>query len=227
MNILRLSTLSLFLAIAVITFGVSADVWAKPKCDNPPCGRGGGGGEAGITHVAKLTGAFAFSTANNSVNVTANSKGTELRSADPVTLIRPGGADQALWDFVFAQCRFFLPTSVVVPRFTAPSDGKGWTIGKGGGIVVGFRKIPFDVADGPVEVNLLLIGTTAYEEDFLPVSPDTTITHTLSHFIIWGQTVKGGTPGSKCHSDSVTGGTTFLGGSVLALTITAIPPPSP
>ncbi len=40
MNILRLSTLSLTLAIAVMTLGVSADGWAAPKCDTPPCGGG-------------------------------------------------------------------------------------------------------------------------------------------------------------------------------------------
>ncbi len=219
--------LAVLATLAFLGFSVpaAADPCEGPMDTHKHCkDRGGsGGGEADVTYRADLTGAFVFT----GEGMTANSKGTVLRSAASVTLIRPGGADQAIWNNVFEQCRFFGPTVVDVPSFTALSDGKGWTIEKGGGIGVSFRKIPFVVADGPVEVNLLLIGTTAYENDFLPVIPGTTITHTLSHFIIWGQTVKGGTPGSKCHSDSVTGGSTFLEEHKLALTITAIPLPSP
>ncbi len=46
MSILRLSTLSLTLAIAVMTLGYNPSL-AKPKCDDPPCGGGGGGGGGG------------------------------------------------------------------------------------------------------------------------------------------------------------------------------------
>ncbi len=90
MNIARLSALLLFTLI-LIPIGVSAhcegkhDVEGHPHCDtgDPP-----DPGDS-ITHVAKLTGAFAFDTENNSVDVTANKKGNVLRSADPVTLIKP------------------------------------------------------------------------------------------------------------------------------------------
>jgi len=46
MSILRLSTLSLTLAIAVFALGYNPSL-AKPKCDDPPCGGGGGGGGGG------------------------------------------------------------------------------------------------------------------------------------------------------------------------------------
>ena len=233
MKISRLSILLLFTTM-LIPIGASAHckgkhIDYKPHCDVEPPDTGDS-----ITHVANLTGAFAFDTVNNSVDVTANNKGTELRSAKPVKLTKPtDSALEAIWNNVFEQCPdFFGATMVDVPSFTAPADGKGWTINKEGGVSVAFRKIPFTVSNskvqGDVEVNLYLNGTTPYANDFLPVDPSPgtseTITHILSRFAIWGQTAKGGTPGGKCGGD--TRGGTFPMGRELALTITATAPPT-
>ncbi len=222
--------LAVLATLAFLGFSVpaAADPCAGPLDTHKHCkDRGGsGGGEADVTYTADLTGAFVF----NNEGMTANPKGTVLRGQADVTLVRDDGSDPALWNFVFAQCSFFLPPVVVVPSFTAPSGGgeKGWTIDKAGGISVVFRKIALgSVRDGPVEVKLYLIGTAAYEDDFLPVPPDTTITHELSRFAIWGQTVKGGTPGGKCHSGTGDGPLLFLDDHKLALTITATAPSPP
>ncbi len=223
MNILRLSTLSLTLAVAVFALGYNTSFADKP---DPITGHGPHDDDpSAIDYSVELTaGAFVFGTTHdNSVDVTANKKGTELRSADPVTLIRPTDSTlEGIWNNVFEQCPdFFGPTPVDVPSFEAPSDGKGWTINKEGGIGVAFRKIPFTIPMiGPVEVTLHLHGTTAYEDPFLPDDPaggQTTITHELSLFKIWGQTAKGGTPGLKCGGD--TRGGDLGPNSILTITV--------
>ncbi len=214
MNILRVSTFSL--TIVLFTMGalilpvntaLADDCKGKhkklPGCDGP----GPGGDPSVLTYTADLTGAFVF----NEV-VTVNSQETVLTSTDSVTVNRPDESsapnEAALFDSVFAQCNiFFGPTPVDVPSFTAPAGGKGWTIEKPGGIHVNFIKIPLSIPNiGDVEVTLGLIGTTPYEDLFLPVDPDTPITHELTRFGVQGTTAKKVKPRLVCHDESVPGG---------------------
>ena len=199
MNSLRLSIISLALALAVMTLGVSADSWAAPKCDNPPCGGGGGGGGGGddpIVYIAELTGAFEFRE-----EVTLNSKENQLKSANSVTINRPTAPTfEALWNNVFEHCPNFFGSSMVdVPGFTAPAGKKGWRIDKPGGVRVNFGGIPFPQEDfagflipDSAWVNLALIG----EIDFSVPFPPSEVT--LSHFQIYGQTEAGVTPRLAC-----------------------------
>ncbi len=215
MDTLRLSSLSLTLAIAMMMLGVSADGWAAPKCDSPPCGGGGGGGgggEGGIEYTAVLTGAFAFDTEKNSVVVTANKQGNVLKSEFEVTLKRPD--DDTLlpiWNSVFDKCpNFFGPTTSQVPGFTAPAGKKGWTIAKAGGVRVNFE-ITFPQDTFPQEgfdkflnpdsawVALSLIGDRTFDQAF-PPPPLERIQ--LSHFTIHGQTESGVTPRLACDDEN-------------------------
>jgi hypothetical protein len=200
MNSLRLSIISLALALAVMTLGVSADSWAAPKCDNPPCGGGGGGGDDPIVYIAELTGAFKFKE-----EVTLNSKENQLKSDSDghVTITRPESTDpfRAVWDYVFSKCpNFFVgPTPVEVSGFEAPAGKKGWTIDKPGGVRINFRNIRFPQVEFPgylipdsAWVNLALIG----EIDFSVPFPPSKVT--LIHFQIYGQTESGVTPRLAC-----------------------------
>ena len=162
--------------------------------------------EDAVVFTVELTGAFAFDTENNSVDVTANKRGIVLKSADPVTLIRPNDPIfQTIWNSVFEKCpNFFGPTPVNVPSFTAPAGRKGWTIEKAGGVRVNLRDIPFpqEAIDGSLNVErawvaLSLIGDRAFQDPFPP--PDTIV---LSHFTIHGQTEKGVTPRLACDDEN-------------------------
>ena len=218
MNILRLSTHSLTLAIAVITLGYNPSFAGKPDSEG---NHDHGDDPSVLTYTADLTGAFVF----NEV-LTVNSQETVLTSTDSVTVDRPdessASTEAALWDSVFAQCNiFFGPTPVDVPRFTAPAGGKGWTIEKPGGIRVNFRKIPLSIPNiGDVEVTLSLIGETPYSDPFLPVDPDTTITHELTRFEVQGTTAKKVKPRLVCHDESVPGSGDLTTPSILTITAT-------
>ena len=217
MNISRVATFSLTLAVAVFALG-----YVNPSLAGKPDSEGNhdhGDDPSVLTYTADLTGAFVF----NEV-VTVNSQGTVLTSTDPVTIIRPIDPSlETAWNAVFAQCNiFFGPTPVVVPSFTAPADGKGWTIEKPGGIRVNFRKIPLSIPNiGDVEVTLSLIGETPYSDPFLPVDPDTTIAHELTRFEVQGTTAKKVKPRLVCHDESVPGGGDLTTPSILTITATA------
>ena len=252
MNTLRLSTVALTLAIAVVALGYVNPSFAgkdkecpahpscKPDDPEPPAG--------GIEYSATLTGAFAFT----DVDVTSDAKGIVLKSADNITITRPGGTVMPtevicatatatdtdtdllckLWNSVFEQClNFFGPTIVDVPSFEAPSERKGWTIDKPGGVRVNFRSIPFIVpVNGEVEVTLVLIGTTDYDKPFLPADPDdsenpTMIKHELSSFWIYGKSGRGA-PDKHCQDGSDEGIGLLLPNSSLTITATlALTPP--
>jgi len=205
-----------------------------PGCDGP----GPGGDPSAIVYTAKLTGpltgpldefgeptptpgAFEF----GSLDATLNSNETVLRSTDSVTVFRPVESsapnEAALWDSVFAQCNiFFGPTPVDVPSFTAPPDGKGWTIEKPGGIRVNFRNIPLSIPNiGDVEFTLSLIGETPYSDPFLPVDPDTTIAHELTRFEVQGTTAKKVKPRLVCHDESAPGAGDLTTPSILTIEV--------
>ena len=208
MNISRLSALLLF-TLMQIPMGASAHCGGKHGPGHPHCDTGDptDPGDA-ITYVATLTGAFAFDTENNSVDVTANKRGIVLKSADPVTLIRPiDPVLQTIWNSVFEKCpNFFGPTPVDVPGFTAAAGKKGWTIEKAGGVRVNLRDIPFpqEAFAGFLNVEsawvaLSLIGDRNFQDPFPP--PDTI---QLSHFTIHGQTESGVTPRLACDNENFT-----------------------
>ncbi len=220
MSIIRSSTLSLTVAIAVFALSYNpsfADKGNSGNCGDVHCGHGGDdGGGGGIVYIADLTGAFVFNE-----EVTVNSQETVLRSDESVTIMRPTDSLITLWNTVFEQCNiFFGPTPVDVPSFTAPPSGKGWTIEKPGGVRVNFRKIPLSVPIiGDVEVTLSLIGETPYSDPFLPVDPDTTITHELTRFEVQGTTAKKVKPRLVCHDEIVPGGGTLTTPSMLTITV--------
>jgi hypothetical protein len=202
MNIARLSALLLF-TLMLIPMGASAHCKGKHDVPGHEHCEPGDPTDPGdpITHVVTLTGAFAFATDGNSVDVTMNKRGNELKSADPVTLIRPTDEMlQIIWNSVFEKCpNFFLPTSVNVPGFTAPAGKKGWTIAKAGGVRANFQ-IAFPQEEFPGFLNvdsawvaLSLIGDRNFSDPFPPTGPIQ-----LSHFTIHGQTESGVTPRMAC-----------------------------
>jgi hypothetical protein len=222
MSTLRISVLLIFTTM-LIPIGASAHCEDKHGPGHPHCDTGDptDPGDS-ITYVATLTGAFAFDTVNNSVDVTANKQGNVLKSAGPVTLIRPGGAvipsEQTIcatdpvtdelcliWNSVFVECpHFFGPTPVNVTGFKAPAGRKGWTIEKPGGVRVIFRDIPFPQEGFPGSLNvesawvaLSLIGDRDFDDPFPP-----TETIQLSHFTIHGQTESGVTPRLACADEN-------------------------
>ena len=136
MNILRLSTLSLTLAITVITLGYANPSFAdNPKtgeCNPGHCDHGGEDPPSGLTYTVDLRGttvnfvtrgAFEFDPANASsaVSATLNSKGLDLTGAGPVTMKRAGSiancaggdADDVsaciIWNDVFNLCGLLGP----------------------------------------------------------------------------------------------------------------------
>ncbi len=210
MNIARLSALLLF-TLMLIPMGASAHCKGKHGPGHEHCEPGDPTDPGDpITHVVTLTGAFAFETENNSVDVTANKQGKVLKSADPVTLVRPD--DDTLlpiWNSVFDKCpNFFGPTTSQVPGFTAPAGKKGWTIAKAGGVRVNFE-ITFPQDTFPQEgfdeflnpesawVALSLIGDEPFQNPFPP-----TDTIELTHFTIHGQTESGVTPRLACDDEN-------------------------
>ena len=210
MNISRLSALLLF-TLMLIPIGASAHCKGKHGAGHPHCEPGDPPDPGDpITHVVTLTGAFAFETENNSVDVTANKQGKVLKSADPVTLVRPD--DDTLlpiWNSVFDKCpNFFGPTTSQVPGFTAPAGKKGWTIAKAGGVRVNFE-ITFPQDTFPQEdfgeflnpesawVALSLIGDEPFQNPFPPTG-----TIELTHFTIHGQTESGVTPRLACDDEN-------------------------
>lgn len=213
MNIARLSALLLF-TLMLIPIDASAHCKGKHDDPNHPHCDTGGPPDPGdpITHVVTLAGAFAFATDGNSVDVTMNKQGNELKSAAPVTLIRPSDSMlEMIWNSVFDKCpNFFAPTPSRVPGFTAPAGKKGWTIAKAGGVRVNFAitfpqdtfpQEGFDVFLNPTSawVALSLIGDELFQNPFPPTGPIP-----LSHFTIHGQTESGVTPRLACDDENFT-----------------------
>ncbi len=162
MRILRLSTFSLTLAIAVFAFG-----YVNPSfADKPPHSHGGDPVTVTVDLIgpmAEVRGAFefvspAFATLDNG----------SLKGDEAVTMVRPDPGDaNALieWNRVFDLCGLLGPSDAVdVPEFTDSAGRKGWQVRRIGETVavevqVQFR-FPLDspLSDDPLSVSLQLHG---------------------------------------------------------------------
>ena len=141
MRILRLPTLSLTLAVAVIAFGYNPSF-----ADKPDCGRHNHSNDPVFpTGMTVQFSGGAFVSVNPALGVTAEAEVT-LGGDEPLHMIRPGGTDpmnvcagtatdiNALclaWNSVFDLCGLLGPTGMeVLPEFTAQDGRKGWTVEK-------------------------------------------------------------------------------------------------
>ncbi len=137
MNISRLATLSLTMAIAVFALGYNPSFADKPICgdnNDQHCDHGDDPGfPTGIT-VQLIGGAFVSVDdvgIPTPVGVTAEAE-VKLSGDEPIRMIRPG-ADPALlsWNMVFDLCGLLGPPgSPEVLEFTVPAGRKGWAIEK-------------------------------------------------------------------------------------------------
>ncbi|MCH7508854.1 MAG: hypothetical protein IIB68_03315 [Proteobacteria bacterium] len=210
MNTLRLSTLSLSLAIAVMTLGYANPSFAdKPDindCEEPAAGHchdDDGNGETSAVYTAKLTmGGFIFRDMNDNsaiaVTVTPNKRGNSYHSKVALDMSRPPDIppddptdDQMAWDIVFGSCANLLTTNP--PLGVAVADN--WTIDNSGGnkagtvgsdIRIRFKDVEAEGSD--VDINFDLIGVL--DDPFLPVGNDTS-SFTLTQFVIFGDKKRG------------------------------------
>ena len=195
MNTLRLSTLSLILATAVITLGyVDFASAGKPKCPGPhPKCDNGDNEEPPVTsgeYKAALTsGGFIF----DPEVVTPNSQGNSLYSDidDPITMSR--GSENMAWDLVFAGCAGLLSKVANANTFTV--KGANWHINGGAGseIRIRFKDVNFDTRG--VDIDFDLIGDKGIDLSgnpvpVLPVCGRPSV-FTLDRFSIFGQASKG------------------------------------
>ena len=229
MNILRLSTLSLTLAIAVFALGyVNPSFAGKPGACNiePPHPSCKDDPVSSIKYKVALEGAFLIPERD----ATLESRDQVLRSGDPVTIVRPDDPVfpvsenplQTTWDNVFAFCGLLNGTPTVAD-FTASSVKKGWTIGRPGGVQIRFRNIgTFSSTVGLLDLTLSLIGDCEYSGgtavcDPFPPAAGNTSRIPLTDYLVHA----GGQPGinSVCH------GTRDQLGDHSTLVITAPPVP--
>ncbi len=224
MNILRLSTLSLTLAIAVFSLGYVNPSAAKPTCPGHPSCKPPPVDP--ITYTVELMGrVFQFPP-----GVPVREDGALFpEPAAPLIFLRPGGVaicdsdstdntDEAAcaWDAVFAACENFLgpnpipgigPPAMLVSGFTVPAGN--WDIRQPGGVRL-VMSIPFDsngnsppIGDPYFSVSLQLIGDTFFDNPkapWLPVVPGSFIDYNIVDFWITGRTVKGVRPKNGCVS---------------------------
>ena len=249
MNILRLSTLSLTLVIAVISLGYANPSFAAPSCSKNPSHPDCIPDSAGITYSVELMGrVFHFAPPGP-----VKDDGALLAEpAVPLIFSRPTGdvpcdpnsdivADEAAcaWDAVFAACENFFgpnpipgigPTAMMVSGFTSPAGD--WSIDKAGGVRLAMS-IPFDsMGDSPpgpggtyFSVHLQLIGDTFFDSPHAPwlPAPGSSIPYNIVDFWITGGTAKGIRPKKGCVSGGVAEVTDFDFGQVRTLVITAPP----
>lgn len=223
MNMRRLSTLSLTLAIGVMTLGYVSPSFTKPACPgHPSCKDDGGAG--GITYTAELRGAFVF----GPLNVALEGQDERLKNGDDVTIVRPAtGAELTAWNLVFNVCGLLDPVS----DFTASGGKKGWRIARPGGVYVQFPVAALHSTIGLLDVSLQLIGDCSYSSggttdcDPFPPVPGQDNGHgdgiseiPLTHFNIHARGEKGITHSIEgCHSES----DDLLVDSTLVITATA------
>ena len=214
MNILRLSTLSLTLAIAVFSLGYVNPSAAKPFCPGSPSCKPPT--DNPIAYTAELTGtsdgAFVFAP----VIVTLETKAIDLQfETNPK--VRPLGGNNKNtgdWFNVFNSCDALGPTNL--PLTEIPDDFQVATFGgRGGGHRVGFIGIVYGPLARQVDVVVQLIGTCRDDvcrADFLPDdpvldpnTPDEPASNTKSHLMVTallqGHTLKGLKPRGHCNRD--------------------------
>ena len=198
MNIVRISTLSLTLAIVVVTLGFVNSSSAAPKnCEERPRP----GCDDPAVYMAELTmGGFIFSP----TPVTPNSQGNSFKGGDALTMNRddvvppsvPPG-DNLAWDLVLGNCTDLLTAngiSVPVSSFNVKS-GK-WKI-SGGGSDIRLRFFDIDFGKRGVDIDIDLIGVVG-SDPVVPVCTTPTSVFTLKKYSITGQ-AKRGLPGPSCN----------------------------
>lgn len=222
MNILRLSTISLTLAIAVFALGYANPSFAAPKkcAGNPdpiPPGCGGGEDPSGLTYTVAVTGgSFPFGPVPATLNGQENTLSPTM-NVPPFT--RPGDYDDCLlnsvtetqnaclaWDFVFNQCVTpFEPDPVPLIKSFVVAAGN-LSVQRPGDRTVLFNGILLPTADAPVvEIWVHLIGPEDGGFGFVPRNPMTgelavgTISIPMTRFWSGGRTVKGVKPRNSCH----------------------------
>ena len=199
MNTVRLSTLSLSLAVAVVTLGYATSAFAGKKCDagpeHPSC-KDGDNGEISAVYTAELTmGGFIF----GPVDVTPSKRGNSYHSEKTLKMSRPpddATPDQMVWDEVFSWCMDLLTTNP--PVSVAVADN--WTIDNSGGNKAGTVgsdiRIRFKDVEATgfedVDISFDLIGVIlAADGPFLPVEKGDTSSFTLTQFVIFGDKKRG------------------------------------
>ena len=208
MNTLRLSTLSLSLAIAVMTLGYANPSFAdKPDindCEEPAAGHchdDDGNGETSAVYTAKLTmGGFIFRDKDATaiaVTVTPNKRGNSYHSEVALDMSPPDNStDQMAWDEVFIKCANLLTTLPI----QSVSVADNWTIDNSGGNKAGTVdsdiRIRFKDVEATgckdVDISFDLIGVIlAADGPFLPVKKDDTSSFTLTQFVIFGDAKRG------------------------------------
>jgi len=228
MNILRLSTVSLTLAIAVFALGYANPSFAAPKnCvdddPRPSCPKDDPEPDPptpSVTYTAQLTGVFA----TDPVNVSPNGKENTLFPdfAGDLKFVRSlvdASPAQIAWDLVFNDCAILGPTGFVFPSFTVSADNLSYQ--KPGGVGVALGGIEARDKDGNlVNLHLWLIGDEfdfGAGKQFVPAVGETS-TFDLKRFWLTGHTEKGVKPRGHCNKD---GGTPDLGAPPNTLVITA------
>ncbi len=226
MNILRLSTLSLTLAIAVFALGYNPSFADPPKCGGQHCDHGDEPSDT-IDITVQLSGG-AFVSVDNTLGVTAESE-FKLSGDDSIRMIRPGtdatcatGDDQnacMAWNSVFDLCGL-LGTSmdVQVDDFTVPTGRKPWTVEKVVNEVWVNLDFPLDspldssnplFTSKPLSVALNLKG--ACLTDKCSLIPGSDLTIELTDYSIHLRAKGGVTHQASCHADSgAIGATTNL-----------------
>jgi hypothetical protein len=195
MNILRLSTLSLAIALAVITLSYANYSSAeKPGAcpDHPSCGGGGGsGGDAAAYEAALTMGGFIFSPKP----VTLKGQGDAYKGDAMLTMMRSDGVttdDRMAWDTVLSNCE---PLLMANASFDVKS-GK-WKISSGG-IRLRFSDIDFGIQG--VDIDIDLNGEVGIDP-IVPVCGPPSV-FTLTTYSISGQ-AKRGLPGPSCNTQGV------------------------
>ena len=235
MNILRFSTLTLTLAIAVMTLGYADPSFAGKKCTkdpmHPSCKPPA---DAGNLYTVEGRGAFVF----GPVAATLEGQNNTLRPDVDAVMTRPIDGFETTWDNVFSTpqadtgdpCNLFGPPGAVDSYTFHRKERrvKGWAVELAGGVLIKSHADQMTTAlDADVHVDLLLIGNCEYSDGgtepcdpFLP-DPDTDYGHgpgvseiTLSVFWIVAKAVKGTPAIEGCHSAR----TNLLASSTLVIT---------
>ncbi len=180
MNISRLSTLSLALAIVVLTLGYVNPSFAGKKCQedpsHPSCKPPA---DEGNTYTAELRGAFVF----GPLEVTLEGQNERFTADVDIVMTREDSTARATWDNVFSMpdpepCDLFgIPGAVEsFTAFKKEKPEKGWRIALPGGVyALFFGELPTamdSAAEGrTVRVSLALWGNCEYSGGTDPCDP--------------------------------------------------------
>jgi hypothetical protein len=240
MNISRLSTFSLAMAIGVFALAFANPASAKGlKCDDgdprPKCAFDPPADS--LKYRVEMDGAFVM-------NQLTTSDGNELLGDSDFTINKPDLGDDALaaetWNDVWDVCNIYGPATFGPNAFTTTPDRKEkvqWVVTKsGGGVRVYFiTSIQSHISPEPLGVVLILTSNCAYHADqlgdfpddrtertlcnrpFLSADPESPTTFDMQHFWNHADGKKGVAHAQPCHV-----GEGELDPSHSTLTITAI-----